>query len=1036
MTSETMEYRFWGVTPKICILKKEVTILMKRTFHRLLNGLLILTMLFILFPISAFAAPTSNIDITAAYKSADDNGAALLSRDGTGGKATGVKFIDVTPNDRSAIENSDTTTTIDLWVTTKDMQNSNSEKGKIVPYLRDNNGTLWYLKEIVWNTTSSGPDESDKDAQTILSADAIKSASATNDISSSYMFNISSLNKGTNSKYYIQYWWTKESPYPDVPPAKSYTVKYDLNQGTGDNRKEIFPIRAEGESNWLDTWNDGITYDSTKNESLGLADSKKADGVTFEPGSTICPDFFAYKYDRTTGKTTYYKFDGWKDARNNIYNKNSTLTVSENISGNDNIITLTANWTEIDNLSDQSLNDAKKEIALDILQGDSSSIYPSKDSTYPLMAQWTQENLNEIQGKKTDADVELDESGSIYYQLAFKMFSNIAMLGSGDSRQTADFSEFEISINIDDKLLLNDQTESVKFLFNCAFLTPTDVKVNNQSITPSITKNDSSNSYEIAVTTTDLVNSETQSISDFSILVKWRSKDDNGNLISYTTDTVQGPIKLSIPALKLKTNDSGIVVNKDFHIETSANITGQMDLNLLSYPRIHYTIIKNILDNTKAVDGKSKSWTDYFEGGSTNTVAFAHAAQFFDWAASNYNLSDTDTVHVDLAANTVVATYPQRTYKVIHQYFTNGTLDGTYEETEEAIYVGDTVTASSIVQCPEYEGNTYTYTSAAPNSITISKEADKNVLTLRYDRHVASHKYYTLQYNTNGGEKISSETKSHSWTKDYEALPVPVRDGWVFDGWYLDKDLTDAVTGDVKVNRTTVTIYAKWDVDMKDPDNTGVSDWLNTKDHNAYLHGYPSGLFGPDRDMTRAEVAQMFYNLLLDQNVAVTVQFADVPADAWYAKPVNTLASLGILKGVGEDRFEPQRSITRAEFTTIAMRFSDLKEGGENIFSDVEPEDWFYDQVVGSIQYGWIGGYEDGTFRPDNTITRAEVTAITNRMLGRAADEAYVTAHKTDLRQFPDLTEIHWGYYHVMEATNAHDYTKENGTEDWKGLKT
>lgn len=219
-----------------------------------------------------------------------------------------------------------------------------------------------------------------------------------------------------------------------------------------------------------------------------------------------------------------------------------------------------------------------------------------------------------------------------------------------------------------------------------------------------------------------------------------------------------------------------------------------------------------------------------------------------------------------------------------------------------------------------------------------------------------------------------------------------------------------------------------------DPDDTGVSDWLNTKDHLAYLAGYPGGTFGPDQNMTRAEAAQMFYNLLLEKDVEITVEFEDVPADAWYAKPVNTLASLGILSGVGNGRFDPERSITRAEFTVIAMKFANTSGGGVNIFSDVNEDDWFYSAVVDSTQYGWINGYPDGTFRPEATISRAEVTVIVNHMLGRAADRPYVIAHEEELNTFGDVNRGHWGYFHIAEATNAHEYHTEDGTESWTGL--
>ena len=221
---------------------------------------------------------------------------------------------------------------------------------------------------------------------------------------------------------------------------------------------------------------------------------------------------------------------------------------------------------------------------------------------------------------------------------------------------------------------------------------------------------------------------------------------------------------------------------------------------------------------------------------------------------------------------------------------------------------------------------------------------------------------------------------------------------------------------------------------VADPDDTGVSDWLITDEHIAYLSGYPGSLFMPNSDMTRAEAAQMFYNLLVNKNVPVTVGFADVPEDEWYAEAVNTLASLGILEGVGENRFEPQRAITRAEFTAIAMRFTNGVPSGENIFPDVSPDEWYYDYVVGAIQYGWIDGYPSGYFGPEDTITRAEVTTIVNRMLARSADEGYVDSHADRLVQFIDLTDAHWAYYQIMEAANGHTYTITDGEETWTGL--
>lgn len=219
---------------------------------------------------------------------------------------------------------------------------------------------------------------------------------------------------------------------------------------------------------------------------------------------------------------------------------------------------------------------------------------------------------------------------------------------------------------------------------------------------------------------------------------------------------------------------------------------------------------------------------------------------------------------------------------------------------------------------------------------------------------------------------------------------------------------------------------------IADPDDTGVSDWLITGEHIQYLGGYGGGLFGPTDNMTRAQAAQMFYNLLKDKNVPITTQFTDVSADAWYAEPVGVLASLGIINGVGGGRYEPNRAITRAEFTAIAMRFAQVDTSGADIFPDVKADDWFYEVVVSAVTYGWVNGYADGTFRPNATITRAEVTAIVNRMLGRSADKVYVDAHADKLTQFTDVSPYYWAYYDIMEAANAHDHTKKGGTETWQ----
>ena len=300
--------------------------------------------------------------------------------------------------------------------------------------------------------------------------------------------------------------------------------------------------------------------------------------------------------------------------------------------------------------------------------------------------------------------------------------------------------------------------------------------------------------------------------------------------------------------------------------------------------------------------------------------------------------------------------------------------------------------------------------------------------------------YYTITATADDGGSIDPSGSVRVASGRDKTFTITADEGYEIADVLVDGESVGAVSEYTFENvRKKHTIEARFEatgeIPVKDPDETGVSDWLNTDDHIAYMSGYPEGDFRPDVDMTRAEAAQMFYNLLLDKDTAAEASFSDVPANAWYAEAVNALASIGVIEGIGDNQYAPDRAITRAEFTAIAMRFADLETGGENIFSDVAENAWYYDYVVGSIQYGWINGYPDGTFRPENTISRVEVTTIVNRMLGRSADENFVDSHADELRQFTDVNDSHWGYYNIMEAANAHDFTMENNTENWTALR-
>lgn len=190
---------------------------------------------------------------------------------------------------------------------------------------------------------------------------------------------------------------------------------------------------------------------------------------------------------------------------------------------------------------------------------------------------------------------------------------------------------------------------------------------------------------------------------------------------------------------------------------------------------------------------------------------------------------------------------------------------------------------------------------------------------------------------------------------------------------------------------------------------------LVTGGHTPYMSGYENGTFRPNNSITRAEVAQVLYNLLAAKPPVTTSPFPDVKFDSWYGKAVSALEKSGILKGYENGTFRPGNSITRAEFVAALWACFPAKTGTVS-FTDVDEDFWAYPYIASACSYGWIHGYEDNTFRPKNAITRAEVVTILNAALERTGSGF---AEHTTGDTFPDLKETHWAYKHIVEATGA-----------------
>lgn len=214
---------------------------------------------------------------------------------------------------------------------------------------------------------------------------------------------------------------------------------------------------------------------------------------------------------------------------------------------------------------------------------------------------------------------------------------------------------------------------------------------------------------------------------------------------------------------------------------------------------------------------------------------------------------------------------------------------------------------------------------------------------------------------------------------------------------------------------------------------------LNGKDHYAYVVGYPDGMVYPQKNITRAEVATIFFRLLKDEtreaNMTKSNSYNDMKDGAWYTCAVSTLSKMGIIKGYEDGSFKPDASISRAEFAAIAARFDPDGDKTPATFSDVSSH-WAKDEISIAANHGWIKGYEDGSFKPDQKITRAETMTLVNRVLKRLP-ETKDDLHK-DMKTWPDnQKESAWFYLAVQEATNSHyQKLKKDGThETWESMR-
>ena len=276
------------------------------------------------------------------------------------------------------------------------------------------------------------------------------------------------------------------------------------------------------------------------------------------------------------------------------------------------------------------------------------------------------------------------------------------------------------------------------------------------------------------------------------------------------------------------------------------------------------------------------------------------------------------------------------------------------------------------------------------------------------------------------------------------------------DGSNSGFDIADISNSDIEVVKVTKTTYGiafevepggfspfvlVWSdnyippiVPPSEPDYT--PNWLNTTDHFGYIIGYEDGTVKPNAGITRAEVATIFFRLLTDEARerfwSETNAYTDVADGSWFNNAISTLSNIGILGGYEDGTFRPNASITRAEFAKIAVSFFDWADiEAANNFVDVRDSAWYANYVAVAAKIGLIEGYGGNVFRPDATITRAEACTIINRTLGRAPDADHLLP-VSQMNTWPDNSDTGvWYYAQIQEATNSHDYRWIGDIEQW-----
>lgn len=859
------------------------------------------------------------------------------------------------------------------------------------------------------------------------------------------------LANGKNTAYYY---------FKGAPVLLTFTLNYDANGGTGAPASQTYKATSEYEKSHTFTISsqaptrDGYTF-------AGWADKENAAAAKYFGGDqiTLTKDnptktiyavwmpFFELKYDAnggtgapdsqtrtasapTVNKVTFtvpnqtptkadYTFKGWADSANATeakYQPGGTIDVQHKDSPKIVYAVWEKNDSPMPDIPAPSYDDLKSAIGK--IQVTDVSTPSCETKNYDLIDNTSNDPFNWTKTAR------LDQSGK--YDVTIKTAPYVAKYNSeiAKAHELNDASQTTLKLVIsykNSKWVLDDSK--------------TEIKVKHTESTPAETPPeaptaDKLEKLEMAVQVKCVVDDSQQHTEAYGLLGEYNEdyfvgapkKDGDDWLceISYDPDLYVAKFNTAFPNLKHVRNDEKIVpvtliwADGSWQLKTqgSVHVTEEYTVTFNAYGGFPMPDEQHVKSGEKAVLPAEPTLKGH-------TFAFWYLGDDEENATA-YDFNTPVTENITLYAN-----WEKNIYTVT---YTDG-VDG------EEVFADQTYRVPFEDTTPAFKGNPtrdgYVFDGWKP---AFSDTVTGNVTyvaqwTARTDLS------YTVHYYLKGTTKKVADDK----TVDGQTFNAVVKEEAIrISGYRVYGNSVKSITIGTGTNEI-IFYYTR-----ASRPSTPSKPTLNTGDHYAYVMGYPDGTVRPNGSITRAEVSTILFRLLSDKTrdeyFTTESSFTDVKAGAWYNNSIATLEKAGVIVDTAKGgAFRPNEAITRAELAAMLAQFSDAKPVKGVKFSDVSAEHWAYEAIAIAAKMGWIEGYPDGTFRPDATITRAEMMTLVNRALERVPSDEDHLLSKRVMLTFPDCKSGDWFYIAVQEATNSHTYeraaTEKNGDEQWTALR-